>query len=122
MPSAHDRLQALTTLIQNKIKIPTIYCGDFNIVDSTIFNRLTGWIRGFNHFDYVLDERASFEKLFKKEHLINIFRGKSTSFVNRPLLQLDHILVPNTFPIQSHVLMRKRFGSDHRVLIADIAA
>lgn len=118
----HDRLQEFTILIQ-KTKHPeilTIYCGDFNIVDSKIVNRLTGWLRGFNHFDYLLDERGSFEKLYQQEQLVNIFRGRSTSLVNRPLLQLDHILVPYAFPIQSHSLTRKRFGSDHRMLIIDV--
>ena len=118
----HDRLQEMTTLIQKTKNrtIPTIYCGDFNVVDNKLFNRLTGWMRGFQHFDYLLDEREAFEKLFEKEQLINIFRGKSTAFVNRPLLQFDHILVPDIFKIRSHTLLQKRFGSDHRVLIADI--
>ena len=118
----HDRLQELTTLIQ-KIKrqtTPTIYCGDFNVVDSKIVNRLTGWMRGFTHLDYLLNERESFEKLYQQEQLINVFRGKSTSLVNHPLLQLDHILVPSDFPIQLHTLTQKRFGSDHRMLIVDI--
>ncbi|KKR02121.1 MAG: hypothetical protein UU25_C0024G0005 [Microgenomates group bacterium GW2011_GWB1_40_9] len=117
-----DRVQEFKTLVR-KVKhktIPTIYCGDYNVVDSKLFNRLTGWLRGFTRFDYLLDERASFEKLFKKEHLVNIFRGKSTSFVNRPLLQLDHILVPKTFLVQSHLLTKKRYGSDHRILVATI--
>jgi endonuclease/exonuclease/phosphatase family metal-dependent hydrolase len=119
----HDRLQEFTTLIK-KTKCPTvetIYCGDFNVVDSKLFNRLTGWIRGFKHFDYLLDERGSFEKLYIKEHLINIFRGKSTSLVNRPLLQLDHILVPDTYRVQSYELTKKRYGSDHKILIVDVA-
>jgi len=118
----HDRLQELTTLIQ-KTKhptIPTIYCGDFNVVDSKIFNRLTGWIRGFDHFDYLLDERKAFEALYTKEHLVNIFRGKSTSIINRPLLQLDHILVPYSFITIGNGLTRKRYGSDHKMLITDI--
>ncbi len=117
-----DRVQEFKTLVQ-KTKhrtVPTIYCGDFNVVDSKLFNRLTGWVRGFSHFDYLLDERESFEKLYKKEHLVNIFRGKSTSFVNRPLLQLDHILVPSQFPITSHTIIKNRYGSDHRILIATV--
>jgi len=118
----HDRLGELTTLIQKTKRpvTPTIYCGDFNVVDNKIVNRLTGWMRGFTHLDYLLDERESFEKLYQQEKLINIFRGKSTSIVNHPLLQLDHILVPHSFPITGNALTRKRYGSDHRILIADI--
>lgn len=119
---AHDRLQEFTTLIQKtkRATIPTIYCGDFNVVDSKIVNRLTGWMRGFSHVDYLLNERDAFEKLYEQEYLVNIFRGKSTSLVNRPLLQLDHILVPHSFPVTGHALTRKRYGSDHRMLVADI--
>lgn len=118
----HDRLQEFTTLIQKtkKSTIPTIYCGDFNVVDSKLFNRLTGWLRGFHIFDYRTNERIAFEILFAKERLLNIFSGKSTIFVNRPLLQLDHILIPSLFTTKSHTLSRKRYGSDHRVLMADI--
>jgi len=118
----HDRLQEFTTLIQKtkRSTIPTIYCGDLNVADSKIFNRLTGWIRGFDHFDYLLDEREAFEKLYEKEGLTNIFRGTSTSITNRPLLQFDHILVPNFCTVEGNGLTRKRYGSDHKMLIADI--
>lgn len=118
----HDRLQELKTLITitKHVTIPTIYCGDFNVVDNKLVNRLTGWMRGFTPLDYLLDERSSFEKLYQKEELINIFRGKSTSLVNHPLLQLDHILVPYSFTVTGHTLTRKRYGSDHRMLITDV--
>jgi endonuclease/exonuclease/phosphatase family metal-dependent hydrolase len=117
-----DRLEGFTALIQ-KTKhstVPTIYCGDFNVVDSKIFNRLTGWMRGFTHFDYLLNERGSFEDLYQKEQLVNVFRGRSTSVFTRPLLQFDHILIPYSFPINSHTIAKKRFGSDHRILTVDI--
>lgn len=117
-----DRLQEFKTLV-HKVKhrtIPTIYCGDFNVVDNKLFNRVTGWIRGFSHFDYLLDERSLFENFFEREHLVNIFRGKSTSFIHRPLLQFDHILIPKQFPITNHVIIKKRYGSDHHILILEI--
>lgn len=120
---SYGRLQECQTLIQ-KTKhrtVPTIYCGDYNVVDNKLFNRLTGWIRGFDYFDYLLDERTAFEQLYQKEQLINVFQGKSTWAFNKPLLQFDHILIPDTFKIRSHTLLKNRYGSDHRVLIADIA-
>lgn len=111
----HDMIQA----VQRKT-IPTIYCGDFNVFDSKVVKVLTGWLRGFHIFDYRINERIAFEILFAKERLVNIFRGKSTFIVNRPLLQLDHILIPHSFIVTGHTLTRKRYGSDHRMLIADI--
>ena len=117
-----SRLEMFHIMIQTirRKDIPTMYCGDFNVVDSKIFKLFTGWLRGFHIFDYRINERIAFEILFAKERLVNIFRGKSTIFVNRPLLQFDHILVPALFTTQSHTVLRKRYGSDHRVLIADI--
>jgi len=118
----HDRLQELQTLIKKtkRLSIPTIYCGDFNVIDNKLVNRLTGWMRGYKHLDYLLDERGAFEELYRKEKLINIFRGKSTTIVNRPIIQLDHILTPFIYPIISHELSRKRYGSDHKILFASI--
>jgi len=111
----HDMIQAV-----RRKAIPTIYCGDFNIFDSKVVKLLTGWLRGFHVFDYRINERIVFEILFAKERLVNIFRGKSTIFVNRPLLQLDHILIPNHMRVKEKHIEKRRHGSDHRMLYADI--
>lgn len=100
--------------------IPTIFCGDYNVVDSQLVNRVTGWVRGFKRPDYKLNERKEFEKLFNKHNLINIFRGRSTSLVNRPLLQFDHILIPKTVVVTHKELFKRRYGSDHKMLLVDI--
>lgn len=99
---------------------PVIFCGDYNVSDSRIFNRLTGWVRGFKKPDYMIDERKEFEEIFSKFGLLNIFRGHSTSISNRPLLQFDHILIPKNMSLQNKAVLKKRFGSDHKMLSADV--
>ncbi|TRZ51398.1 endonuclease/exonuclease/phosphatase family protein [bacterium] len=119
--NTRDRLIKFQNLISNvPTNIPTIFCGDYNVVDSQLINRLTGWLRGFKRPDYLLNERKEFEMLFTKHNLVNIFRGRSTSVFNVPLLQLDHILIPNSLNVQKKAIFKKRFGSDHRMLFAEI--
>jgi endonuclease/exonuclease/phosphatase family metal-dependent hydrolase len=118
-----DRLLEFKTM-EEKIhyqQIPTIFCGDFNVVDSKWFNWVTGWIRGFARYDYQINERQSFESLFNEANLVNIFHGYSTIFLNKPLLQLDHILIPKDMTVTYKEISQKCFGSDHRMLLADIS-
>lgn len=117
-----DRLHEFETMVK-KVKhqtTPTIYCGDFNVVDSSLFNRLTGWIRGFTKFDYRIDEREAFEEQYRRERLTNIFKGHSTTFLAKPLLQFDHILLPDHAKVTYKHVLKKRFGSDHKMLVADV--
>jgi endonuclease/exonuclease/phosphatase family metal-dependent hydrolase len=118
-----DRLTEFQTLLEHVStdNIPTIFCGDFNVVDSKLFNRITGWLRGFKSFDYRINERGAFEALYKKAKLVNIFRGQPTMFFNKPTLQFDHILVPQGTHIDDKQIPKKRYGSDHRMLLTDIS-
>lgn len=120
-----DRLREFTALVQQTKHptIPTLYCGDFNILDNQPVNKLTGWIRGFTRRDYTLNERDLFEKIWKEEGVTNIFKGSSTTFYsvgNTPLLQPDHILVPQSVFCSMHRIIQTRFGSDHKILDATV--
>jgi endonuclease/exonuclease/phosphatase family metal-dependent hydrolase len=113
------RLQQFKTILKNTDQsIPTIYCGDFNIIDNRFFNLATGWARGFKKKDYLVDERRAFQKICDKHNITNIFKGNSTSIFKHPLLQLDHILIPPSLSVVKKFISRKRFGSDHRMLFA----
>lgn len=102
-------------------RTPTVICGDFNIVDSRLVNLLSGWARGFRLPDYLVSERKRFETMVKRYHMVNIFRGSPTWATRYPALQFDHIIVPNTMTVKTHFVAKKRYGSDHRMLCADIA-
>ena len=97
-----------------------ILCGDFNIVDSKLFNILTGWTRGFRLNEYNFSERDAFEKLCDQYNMVNLFKDISTSVIPKLLLQFDHILVPKDVSILYKEVSKVRFGSDHNMLLADI--
>jgi len=116
-----ERLKEFETILaQLKPTIPTILAGDFNIVDNPFFNLITGWVRGFHVPEYFINERKAFERMVAHHGYTNIFRKRSTSITNHPLLQFDHILIPKDAHVTYHIIEKKRFGSDHRMLLADI--
>ncbi len=119
--SIRSRLSAFMELITHiPGGMPVIYCGDYNVVDSPLFTKLTGWLRGFTKFDYRINERQEFESLFSYLKCTNIFKGISTSVTKIPILQFDHILVPDTMRVVATEVSVRRYGSDHRMLVADI--
>lgn len=111
-----DRLLRLT----NKQAI-NIVCGDLNIMDSKIMNIATGWARGFKLLDYGANERALFERLCTQYNLTNIFRGVPTWVSNLFRVQFDHILIPEHVSVKQKYVSKKLFGSDHRMLYANIS-
>lgn len=114
---AKDRVSQLEETIRSVPKTaPRIICGDLNIVDSKLYNRLTGWIRGFTKIDYKISERDTAENIFRKHNLVNVFKGKKTSKIPSFFLQFDHILTSKELKIKRHYMGRKTYGSDHRVL------
>lgn len=116
-----ERLSEFTGILsQLNPNIPAVIAGDFNIIDNQLINILIGWIRGFRLREYFLNERREFEKIVQAHGYTNIFRKRTTYITSHPVLQLDHILVPRDARISYHHIEKKRFGSDHRMLIADI--
>lgn len=98
----------------------TVFCGDLNVVDGWLLNRLSGWTRAFRFGDYLTNERQAFERLIARFGLVNIFRGVATWGFGLPFFQFDHILVPRGTNVRFARVNTRRFGSDHRMLLADI--
>ena len=93
-------------------------CGDFNIYGKWYKNILIGWAMGFSFKEMFIDERRRFQKLFKVHNLKNPFYRKITY----PLfaLQLDHILVPQSWEVKKIELIKNRHGSDHRPIMLEV--
>jgi endonuclease/exonuclease/phosphatase family metal-dependent hydrolase len=92
-----------------------IYCGDLNIFTRFWLNFLVGWGFSYTLKDYFVNERASFNRLFKKFGLVNHFKRNATFPKFR--LQLDHILTPNYITINQKIISKKVFDSDHKFII-----
>lgn len=103
------------------LRIPTVFCGDFNIVDNYLFKITSGWLLGFTKSDYKTSERNTFDSLFSQIGFSNIFKKMSTYVLPWHGMQLDHILVPEYIPVTNKIVGNKRFASDHRMILADLA-
>lgn len=98
--------------------IPTLMCGDLNILESahvTILN----WLLGGRFLDILAwrNTRRAFQKRFAVLGLQNPLRGKRTQAIARS--QLDHILVPTTFRIKKAEVLPDRVGSDHNPVFVE---
>lgn len=119
--SMKDRLASIISLA-NELDptVPAIVCGDFNIVDPRLLNILSGWTRGFTLKGYLLNERKEFERIIASFGFTNIFKNQSTFLTKFPRFQFDHILIPQETQVVFQHIEKKRFGSDHRMLLVDI--
>ncbi len=102
-----------------------IIAGDFNIYADRWYHKFIGWLfLGHSNSDLLVDERDSFENIFKEHKLRNIFRGRTTySLMMKMLLfQFDHIIIPDT--IADHVsrayVCKDSGGSDHKPIIVEL--
>jgi len=95
-----------------------VVCGDFNIYGKWYKNFLIGWAMGFSFKEMFIDERRRFQKLFKSAGLKNPFYKKITypTFA----LQLDHILIPESWEVKNVTLIKNRHGSDHRPIMLEV--
>lgn len=93
-------------------ELPTIVCGDFNIVESPRVS-LLNWLLGGKATDtlFYTRERSHIERRFVEHSLTNVMRGKVTHGLSRS--QLDHILVSHAFRVQDASVLSDRCGSDH---------
>lgn len=100
--------------------IPTIVCGDFNILEKPHITPLN-WILGGRVSDALLftRERTTIEKRFVEHSLTNTLRGEITHTLSRS--QLDHILVSPTFSIEHASVIPNRHGSDHHPIHVTVA-
>lgn len=92
--------------------LPTIVCGDFNILESFHITPLN-WLLGGRLSDTFLSrrERTHIEKRFVEHELTNALKGSVTHPLSKS--QLDHILVSHAFSIQNAEVLPDRMGSDH---------
>ncbi len=91
--------------------LPTIVCGDFNILD-TPFVAPFNWLLGGSVSDAIRyqRERIAFEERIATLGLINPLSGQRTHVISR---QLDHILISHHLPVTSAHVVSDRHGSDH---------
>ncbi|MDZ4227147.1 MAG: hypothetical protein U1D26_01585, partial [Patescibacteria group bacterium] len=98
--------------------IPTVVCGDFNIVESWRVT-LLNWLQGGRVSDVIMKkrERRAFEARLALLRLHNPFLGKRTQTISRS--QLDHILLPREWLVQKAEVVADRGGSDHHPIFVE---
>jgi endonuclease/exonuclease/phosphatase family metal-dependent hydrolase len=102
-------------------KMPTLMCGDFNIIESLRVTPLN-WILGGQMQDIVRPARSrrGAEKRFAELGFKNPLRGKRTQTIS--FSQLDHILVPQQFKVLKAEVLPDRVGSDHHPILVECEA
>lgn len=100
--------------------VPTIVCGDFNILEKAHIAPLN-WLLGGRVRDTLLftRERTRIEKHFFEHTLTNALRGKITHSLSRS--QLDHILVSRSFSVTYAEVLPDRIGSDHHPIRVEVS-
>jgi endonuclease/exonuclease/phosphatase family metal-dependent hydrolase len=107
-------------MLARDASVPTIVCGDFNILEKPHIT-LLNWILGGRATDalFYTRERTTIEERFVEHDLHNALRGAVTHPLSRS--QLDHILASNTFSIKNASVLPDRVGSDHHPIRVEIA-
>lgn len=108
-----------TAMARRDPSLPTIVCGDFNILEKPHITPLN-WFLGGRVTDALFynSERTHIEKCFVEQELTNVLHGKITHSFSRS--QLDHILISKTFSIKNAGVISGRFGSDHHPTRAEL--
>lgn len=106
-------------MISRDPSMPTIVCGDFNVLEKPHITSLN-WLMGGRASDMFLYKRERFqiEDRFVEHDLANPLRGSITHRFSRS--QLDHILVSKSLAITSAAVIPNRIGSDHNPISVTI--
>lgn len=109
-----------TAMMHRDLALPTIVCGDFNILERPHITPLN-WILGGRASDAYryTRERTDIEQHFVKHELVNALAGNRTHPLSRS--QLDHILTSSHFTIKEARVLPERYGSDHYPISVNIA-
>ena len=107
-------------MLERDPTLPTIVCGDFNILESPHITPLN-WIMGGTMRDMFFSsaERTHIEKRFVEHSMTNALRGSVTHPLSKS--QLDHILVSHDFSIKNASVLPSRTGSDHHPILVEVA-
>ncbi len=99
--------------------LPTLICGDFNVLESRRIAPLY-WLLGglLSETLFWRRERARMEERFAARDLANPLRGQVTHPTSRS--QLDHILCSKHFAVNSAQVVKNRHGSDHHPIITEL--
>lgn len=114
------RLQEFeAAMLQRDPSLPTIVCGDFNILERPHIIPLN-WLAGGRISDalYPVRERTLIEERFVSHELTNPLRGSRTQTLARS--QLDHILLSHHLTASSAHVLPERHGSDHHPICVEI--
>lgn len=106
-------------MVERTPGMPTIVCGDFNVLESPKAT-LLNWMFGGNVGDVFFwrRERIVIEQRFVAHELANVHAGKRTHPFSRS--QLDHILVSNDCSAENARVVPQLHGSDHLPITAEI--
>jgi len=109
-----------TAMALRQRSLPTIVCGDFNILESAHITVLN-WLQGGRLRDIFAwrSERKDMEKKFAEFGLQNPLRGTRTQTISRS--QLDHILIPDEMKVTRAEVLPDRCGSDHNPVFVECA-
>ncbi|MEI7604511.1 MAG: endonuclease/exonuclease/phosphatase family protein [bacterium] len=96
-----------------------IICGDFNSFGIFHINLAMSLAVKYKAKEIFKNEKKIFAKLFHENNLNNVFEKKMT--YPKFALQLDYILLPIGTKLIEKEVIKKRYGSDHRSICAEIA-
>lgn len=107
-------------MLERDPSIPTIVCGDFNILERLHITPISWALGGtLGDFFFYRRERVRIEERFFEHQLTNPLRGKITHRISRS--QLDHILVSQSIEILNAEVIADNYGSDHQPIFAEVA-